>query len=1237
MNLQQQRELLNHLEGLLRANEYKVNEEIFKGLCQIRAMVKKGHNQEIREGLRQLLHDIILCIFSPGVFSEGSGYYGAYDTNEKLSDQIYDSDSSSNKFYQILSGFYRVRSDSYRECNYHAKDRGRRKGHRALKQPAKNLLRVELRTLLRENIDENKPQPPATDNPFDKYKYDFLSALWEESKGRSEFFKKLRHKTFSYLSRNRYATHGLTALNYKFVDKNNIQTTEKQPEYIYATNVHLKFDQRNKIEYYGQLLYNKHVYVRIYGSSKENDFRNSEFILDGQYYEGTIIHHDDESNTIIVRVPGRDFATKVHKRYHHYAIVMRRDFIVEQRHKEAVEKLCDHREKYPLKNLIVKQEYSMQKNEKSASEFFNTQLNDLQKLAVSNAGACTDFFCIHGPPGTGKTKVCTEIILQQLLKKPDSRILVTAASNYAVDNILRMVSSSLPPELHSILLRIGTQEQTKDNVFSESYKIQNIEAVHDQVSSLRAREEELRTKIKSRVSTIKTLQSKNKKLNLEIEDLEKQLFDVKDKGSINERKVGIEPKINDLKHTIHVEKSQNQQLKIQLKELSTKRDEIKATLKNRRKETDANNKTIETHASTNHELNESLREIVKDIQRIRNNISTNVLRTKPVCVFSTNDYATHISEDSDFFDLLVVDEITQSTEPSVLIPVLKANKLVIAGDNHQLPPTVFLKHRSYEEDVQLNRDGERIKAYKTLATSLFERMYSTIENDIEHCVFLQQQYRMNPKIIPFLNSCIYTRKPLTCSDDLHDRLYRGGIFDSPLVFVSHEGKEDNRYDSRELGQSKNEITNPLEIKLVASLVKKYLDLGVPKERVGVITPYKEQANAIQRELATLDVSVNTVDSYQGQERDLVILSLVRGNNNSNTNPKWHAISRLGFLVDERRFNVAITRFRKQLVVIGNEDTLSLSGTKAQEYYDQYEECMKKVFYKKFIDFIKENGKYTVSKNIQKLMDRAKPLEDKEKRICYSEIQNERLIATLVSKVQNQIISSITTSIQEIRHSEQDDSEEKLSKMSEQISLLSTPILDFKRIQKLETEAPEVVLPDHVKFILDSGQVVQQGMVMQEEQGKTIPDWSAPIVQFSKAYETQLTCFFSGYIEFIAGSEEEYKEHFRNAKQDKDFASLAKHVLNGTKMTLGAMQHILETAINSVSRSETFIVKSMRKYISTRQKPEYILEKEGVIQDISAILEFRNPAAHDTIMGKEKCLEATSRIKGMVWNLCTSIS
>ena len=263
------------------------------------------------------------------------------------------------------------------------------------------------------------------------------------------------------------------------------------------------------------------------------------------------------------------------------------------------------------------------------------------------------------------------------------------------------------------------------------------------------------------------------------------------------------------------------------------------------------------------------------------------------------------------FDLAVIDEATQATEPSALIPLVKARRAVLAGDHRQLPPTV------------VSREAEK----GGLGLSLFERMIGLHPSA---SALLDTQYRMHPEIMEFPARAFYdgrlTAAPglekLRLSDLLAFPANDPILDDRPVVFLDTGGKF--REKTRRGSASRE---NPGEAELVRDLVKKLLSLGLDHSQVGVIAPYDDQVKLL-REILPGRVEARTVDGFQGREKEVIILSLVRSN----------PTGRIGFLNDRRRLNVAITRARRKLVVIG--DTRTLSSDRV---------------YKDFLDWVEERG------------------------------------------------------------------------------------------------------------------------------------------------------------------------------------------------------------------------------------------------------------------------------------------
>ncbi len=273
------------------------------------------------------------------------------------------------------------------------------------------------------------------------------------------------------------------------------------------------------------------------------------------------------------------------------------------------------------------------------------------------------------------------------------------------------------------------------------------------------------------------------------------------------------------------------------------------------------------------------------------------------------------------FQTVVIDEAGQALEPACWIPILKAQKVILAGDHCQLAPTV----KSSVATVAQTSDGNLMKTLLEKCVTLHP----------EAVTLLEEQYRMNEQIMAHSSKVFY--KNLLKA---HESVAKHLLFenDAPLTFIDTAGCS---FDEKLDGTSS---TNPEE----AAFLFKHLNLFTnelkthfPVETfpsIGIISPYKQQINILKAQLEhspdlqeyTSKISVNTIDSFQGQERDIVYISLTRSNNEGS----------IGFLSDIRRMNVAMTRARKKLVVIGDSATLSSSG-----------------FYADFISYSQEIGGY----------------------------------------------------------------------------------------------------------------------------------------------------------------------------------------------------------------------------------------------------------------------------------------
>lgn len=252
------------------------------------------------------------------------------------------------------------------------------------------------------------------------------------------------------------------------------------------------------------------------------------------------------------------------------------------------------------------------------------------------------------------------------------------------------------------------------------------------------------------------------------------------------------------------------------------------------------------------------------------------------------------------FGTLFIDEAAQALEAACWIAIRKADRVVFAGDHCQLPPTV--------KCIEAVRGG--------LGHTL---MQCVVKQKPETVSLLKVQYRMNDEIMRFSSEWFYGGM-LQSAPEVK---YRGILdFDTPIEWVNTEGMDCNE---EFVGESYGRINKP-EAELTISQLKSYIT-RIGKERfldehidVGVISPYKAQVQYL-RQLIKRDtffkpfrplITVNTVDGFQGQERDVILISLVRANEDG----------QIGFLNDLRRMNVAITRARMKLIILGDASTLT---------------------------------------------------------------------------------------------------------------------------------------------------------------------------------------------------------------------------------------------------------------------------------------------------------------------------
>lgn len=606
-------------------------------------------------------------------------------------------------------------------------------------------------------------------------------------------------------------------------------------------------------------------------------------------------------------------------------------------------------------------------------DFWHKDLDESKQIAVRKALATNDIFLVQGPPGTGKTTFISELVYQILKAAPRSRILITSQSHVAVDQAIAYVSKVLGSDVS--MVRVGR----RDRVTSEAQQFLLEEQLQAWVQTVIAKsnsyQEQKLTEIGGHTDKIEMLQSMDQisemwtnvltvdekiaelspqlaelarvvseldQLQLEMNAIRERLLDASgtvDTPSIADSirrfreeflKVG-DLFVNHLRvHSDDMEKYEA--LQKSMAALNGKKSvlisDAQALLLSLRTElalpevelnSDSVGETRQTLLAQTQELRESL-ERFAHIDRVRQEWlgrlgkqdEHDTMFVDQVQIFAGTllGVAPYVYRADVEFDWVIIDEAARATAPELLVPAVQGRRIVLVGDHHQLPPML-------DRDL----DAGLLKAEgidpQDLESTLFEHLFTRLPDHAK--VRLSDQWRMHPGIGNLISHVFYERdlksRSSTTPRDLFSR-WKG----KTVVWYSTTNSPD-RYE-RSVGTS---YVNHYEVRVINNLLAE-LEEDVRSKglrvTVGVIAGYSPQRDALRNMLdpddqarwQALDIRVDTVDSFQGQETDVVFYSMVRSNKERT----------LGFLADARRLNVALSRGRHLLVIVGDYETATLA-------------------------------------------------------------------------------------------------------------------------------------------------------------------------------------------------------------------------------------------------------------------------------------------------------------------------
>ncbi|EMN25642.1 AAA domain protein [Leptospira kirschneri serovar Sokoine str. RM1] len=282
-----------------------------------------------------------------------------------------------------------------------------------------------------------------------------------------------------------------------------------------------------------------------------------------------------------------------------------------------------------------------------------------------------------------------------------------------------------------------------------------------------------------------------------------------------------------------------------------------------------------------------VKELKKTIRSMEIGLIDSLVSSHPVIVSTPVASARDILENRTF-DFCVLDESSQALEPAFWIPILKSDRVILAGDHKQLPPTLFSEKNSLE-------------------TTLFEKAAGRLESH-GRVFLLDTQYRMKEEIVSFPSKEFYS-DILKSGRPEKEKIPETFPFLNAFQWIDTAGT-----DSEEVIIN-DSISNPFEADLQVRLCFLLKENDWPEEEITILSPYRAQVRLISEKLKDVGltkINVSTIDSFQGRENRCILLGFVRSNSEG----------RSGFLKESRRINVGMTRARDLLLCIGDSSTLS---------------------------------------------------------------------------------------------------------------------------------------------------------------------------------------------------------------------------------------------------------------------------------------------------------------------------
>jgi superfamily I DNA and/or RNA helicase/serine/threonine protein kinase len=541
-------------------------------------------------------------------------------------------------------------------------------------------------------------------------------------------------------------------------------------------------------------------------------------------------------------------------------------------------------------------------------EFVQRNLAEDKQQAVRQALAARDLFVLQGPPGTGKTTTLAEIIVQILKVKPESRILVSSQSNVAVNHILTRVAE-LQGSASVEIVRIGRAEKIGQGAELwtieqrlASWRAQVLAHTDIVLTDLKKQVQQLRRAQKTKEHLSPHLLDEIQQCQEWLVDLEGQLEDIID---LNESERG--EKNADIEETLAL-------IRATLPEAES--SEVAPTLAAECQRLARIISSLLDPASADRPeerlltLVERWRKIFgKRIEDFGRPILERANILAATCLITGGRYLKN-----EEFDWAIIDEAGRATVPEIMVPLVRARKAIIVGDERQLPPMLDAELSNENLDyLGTSKEDLEMSLFASLVEQGKEQNPAVVQ-------MLTVQHRMHPAIGQLVSEVFYNGQ-LSHGVDPSEREHGLSWLSRAVVWYSTARIPKHGETGR--GQSFYNRTEIVGIsKLLHRMEYSYREKGEHRD-VAVITPYNAQIVELMAEIMpgsqfwqSLSIEISTIDAFQGRDRDIVLYSTVR------SNPQ----GTLGFLRDRRRLNVALSRARQALLIVGDLPSLERGRT-----------------------------------------------------------------------------------------------------------------------------------------------------------------------------------------------------------------------------------------------------------------------------------------------------------------------